>query len=456
MLGAQALAEMSEDEVLDAATTCAETVRLAEVDLLRVAYQWAVLHDPARLDPAESARPGRERARRYGGAGVAEVSEFAAAELGARIGRTTHAAAALIADAQDLHHRHPELWARVQAGEVRSSYARHVCAQTRSLSPAEAGYVDAEVAESADGRIPWTRFEALVAGKVVAAAPAVARAKEEKARRARFAKRIGRTEHGMASFLVRADLATIEALDAAVTAAAAGLEETYPDDPDPETLEPGETAMSVDDRRVLGLLELTQPGSGPGVDLGAVLPQVTLFVHLDGRTERETDEHGRPLERIARVEGHGPVTASWLREVLGPHARFTVRPVIDLAGQVPVDAYEIPQRHRRAVRLMTPADIFPFSSCTSPGMQIDHTVPHDGGGPQGGLKSGGQRSGGRSEVGNYGPMTTLHHRIKTHAQWQVHQPFPGIYVWRDPHGAFYLVDHTGTRRVTRGDLDLAS
>ncbi len=256
MLGAQALAEMSEDEVLDAATTCAETVRQAEVDLLRVAYQWAVLHDPARLDPAESARPGRERARRYGGAGVAEVSEFAAAELGARIGRTTHAAAALIADAQDLHHRHPELWARVQAGEVRSSYARHVCVQTRNLSPAEAAYVDAEVAESADGRIPWTRFEALVAGKVVAAAPAVARAKEEKARRARFAKRIGRTEHGMASFLVRADLATIEALDAAVTAAAAGLEETYPDDPDPETLEPGETAMSVDDRRVLGLLGL--------------------------------------------------------------------------------------------------------------------------------------------------------------------------------------------------------
>jgi hypothetical protein len=29
----------------------------------------------------------------------------------------------------------------------------------------------------------------------------------------------------------------------------------------------------------------------------------------------------------------------------------------------------------------------------------------------------------------------------------VQQPFPGIYVWRDPHGAFYLVDHTGTRRL---------
>ena len=32
-------------------------------------------------------------------------------------------------------------------------------------------------------------------------------------------------------------------------------------------------------------------------------------------------------------------------------------------------------------------------------------------------------------------------------RWQVQQPFPGIYVWRDPHGAFYLVDCTGTRRI---------
>ena len=44
-------------------------------------------------------------------------------------------------------------------------------------------------------------------------------------------------------------------------------------------------------------------------------------------------------------------------------------------------------------------------------------------------------------------MTTTHHRIKTHGRWQVQQPFPGIYVWRDPHGAHYLVDHTGTRRL---------
>ena len=66
---------------------------------------------------------------------------------------------------------------------------------------------------------------------------------------------------------------------------------------------------------------------------------------------------------------------------------------------------------------------------------MDHTVPHAQGGVTG--------------VGNYGPRTTTHHRIKTHGRWQVQQPYPGIYVWRDPHGAFYLVDHTGTRRVPR-------
>ena len=44
-------------------------------------------------------------------------------------------------------------------------------------------------------------------------------------------------------------------------------------------------------------------------------------------------------------------------------------------------------------------------------------------------------------------MIGLHHRIKTHGRWHVHQPHPGTYLWRDPHGATYLVDHTGTRRL---------
>ncbi len=100
----------------------------------------------------------------------------------------------------------------------------------------------------------------------------------------------------------------------------------------------------------------------------------------------------------------------------------------------PVDAYEIPDRHRRAVQILTPADTFPYGACLShDDMQDDHTVPYD--------------QGGESGIGNYGPMTVTHHRIKTHGRWQVQQPFPGIYLWRDPHGATYLVDNTGTRQL---------
>jgi len=48
-------------------------------------------------------------------------------------------------------------------------------------------------------------------------------------------------------------------------------------------------------------------------------------------------------------------------------------------------------------------------------------------------------------------MTTYHHRVKTHAGWQVRQPFPGIYLWQSPHGSIFLVDHTGTRQSDAPD-----
>lgn len=63
-------------------------------------------------------------------------------------------------------------------------------------------------------------------------------------------------------------------------------------------------------------------------------------------------------------------------------------------------------------------------------------MPPDEGGPPG-----------QTGLDNLGPLTAFHHRIKTFGEWQVRQPFPGIYLWRDPHGRCYLVDHTGTRRL---------
>jgi hypothetical protein len=94
------------------------------------------------------------------------------------------------------------------------------------------------------------------------------------------------------------------------------------------------------------------------------------------------------------------------------------------------------------VHLMTPADTFPHASGLDPD-QIDHTIAYRHGEEA--------RGAGQSRIGNYGPMRLFHHRIKTHGRWTVVQPFPGVYLWRDPFGILYLVDHTGTRQLARSD-----
>ena len=169
------------------------------------------------------------------------------------------------------------------------------------------------------------------------------------------------------------------------------------------------------------------------LDDAKLLPTVWLFAHL------AADPADSP---VGRVEGADPVTAEWVRRHLGDRCRFKITPVLDPLDQVPVDAYEIPDRHRQAVHLLTPADTFPFAANITRAMQIDHTVAWTPERAAAGAKL--------SRIGNYGPMVGLHHRIKTHGRWQVKQPFPGVYLWRDPYGATYLVDHTGTRRLPRG------
>jgi len=295
-----------------------------------------------------------------------------------------------------------------------------------------------------------------VEAAIKSADPDAAAQREAAAARQQFAKATRSTEHGIRGFYIRAHFSVIAVLEARVGYLAEVLRRLGDDSP-------------VDERRVKAILILANPtqatdllhayaawkdrpadppmppkedqdaeppetaeqptGEQPAVDWAKLLPTVVLYVHLYG---------GLDTDGLARIEGHGPVTESWIRHHLGANARFTITPVLDLAGQAPIDAYEIPARHRQAVHLMTPADIFPYATNLTRSKQVDHTEPFDPDTADGR---------GQSRVGNYGPMTTFHHRIKTHGRWQLKQPYPGIYLWRDPHGAFYLVDHTGTRRT---------
>ena len=160
-------------------------------------------------------------------------------------------------------------------------------------------------------------------------------------------------------------------------------------------------------------------------------PPATLYIHL---TDHALTDGGG----VARLEGHGPISIQQAQAWLG-HCAVTVKPVIDLANQAPVDAYEIPDRLREAIHLRNPIDVFPYATNAGRRKQIDHSisyVPLDDGGPPG-----------QTGMHNLGPMIGFNHRIKTHRHWQVRQPFDGVFVWRSPCGRYYLVDHTGTHKA---------
>jgi hypothetical protein len=476
------------EEILDTVESIYLDSITGNAVIFELAAQFAMLHGVETVEGAGGSGRvlvGTERAVRLGGSGTPLVAEFAAAEFGPRIQLGTFATKRYFADVLDVAYRLPLIWARVRSRQVKVSYARHVAQETRHLGVAEAGFVDAAVAAYVDGRRPWTLFVELVAAKIIEADPELAADRENEAACKQFARAARSSRDGMKGFYLRSTTALVTRFDATVAylaealralgdtdsedfrrakacaimanptqavelmvafaahrAQSPDLSEHLPCD-DPELpLDPQEVdaVLRTEDAHALIKPRPFAPGKLTEADLGfyrydgsKLLPAVTLYVHLS-QESLERDEGG-----VARWEGEGPLSVQYVRDHLAPHHTFVIKPVIDLAGQAPVDAYEVPERHREAVHLRSPADIFPFSTSTDRRVDIDHTVPYvppeDGGPP------------GQSRLENYGPLARFHHRIKTHGAWDVRQPFNGIFVWRDPHGVFYLVDHTGTRKT---------
>jgi hypothetical protein len=457
----------------------------ADRALVMSAAHWADLHGV--VDAAPSALPGTERLVRLGGDGTPEVAEFAAAELGAELSLSPYAASLLMADALDLRHRLPVLWGRICAGEVKPWIGRKVAQATRQLSAAAVEPVDVTVARWAD-RLTWSRLSGVLDAAVVAADPTAAETAADQAREECGVWVSGSSDHGTKTVFIRAEAPDAIWFDATIDRIADGIAVLG----DPSTKDARraravgiiahpQQALELFDQSAAAVGDVADPPTenrmpentaaeiatgapgrpGPRVD---ARPSATLYVHLaagafsgaaafgDGEAG---DGKGRP---VARVEGVGPVTVGQVQRWLG-HCHVTVKPVLDLAGVAPVDGYEIPDRLREAVHLLSPADVFPYATSTRRCGDIDHTVaytppmtdraagatthpgddpPPDSGGPPA-----------QTRIGNLAPMTRFHHRIKTHGRWQVVQPYPGVFVWRSPHGRMYLVDHTGTRRLPR-------
>ncbi|HEV2929183.1 MAG TPA: hypothetical protein VGW74_10875, partial [Propionibacteriaceae bacterium] len=437
--------------------------------LLQLAAHWADLHHPDSV--AANAGPGRERARRLGGDGTPEVLEFAAAELGARQGTTTGAGRALLADALDLRHRLPQIWTRVLAGGVRVWRARKVAQATRHLSRDAAAQVDVAVA-GLIAALPWNRFETLLAAKIIEADPAAAEQRAKMWEVERFVRSGQTSEGGLKLLVARAEAGDVIWFMATVNRIA-------------EILRLEGSADTVDVRRAHAIGILAQPARAlellfahqgdqvrtdnpdvepalveedepidshssllveePPVDARRARPTVVLHIHLSEETLLADLAGASCGAGVARIEQVGPVTLGQVRRFLN-RAECDVRvlPVIDAADTPPADGYEIPRRIREAVFLQTPASVFPWGTNTSRWMDLDHTVPYRPparGGPPG-----------QTAMENLGPLSRAEHRLKTHGRWRLRQPAQGLYLWRSPFGATYLVTNAGTQDLGENEF----
>jgi hypothetical protein len=170
-----------------------------------------------------SVLPGTERSVQLGGEGTPRVAEFAAAAFGARLRMGAVGGRAVIADALDARHRLPRTYSRVQAREARVPWVRYLARKTRELSLEAARRVDEEMAESVDGRVPWSRFCAILEGRIVAADPQAAARREEELRRGAFARSTRFSEHGTKGFYLRGPVALVVRFEATVTFLAQAL-----------------------------------------------------------------------------------------------------------------------------------------------------------------------------------------------------------------------------------------
>ena len=428
----------------DALVANHDALVMAECRELVLAAAWADLH------PAEAVQspvmPGMERPRRYGGDGTPEAGEFAAAELALLLGVSIAAASSLVADALDLRHRLPLLWAAVSDGTVRVWQARHVARRTRAcgLTLAQAREVDAATTPYLSS-LPFGRYQDLLEARIITADPEAAEARRREAELDRFVVTGQSTEHGLKTLVAKATAGEVIYLIAVLDRLAEVL--LHQGDTDPVAVRRSKAlGILAHPTRALALLTsaAVEPVETPVVEERAerasrnhrtALPPATLYIHL-------TDQALRTGAGVARMEGVGPITIGQASEFLG-HSHVTITPVLDLDRDRPVDGYEVPDRLRDQLIIRQPGSAFPFSPSTSRRMDLDHTIPYtpiSRGGPPG-----------QTRIDNLGRLTRTEHRVKTHARgWRHHQPTPGVHVWRTPTGHEYVVDHTGTHRVSTG------
>lgn len=378
------------------------------------------------------------------GPGAPSISEFTCLEVAGLLGTTPRAAAGMIADAVNLRHRHPGLYAQMVDLAIDPDRA---CTAARKCQDLPAGVAD-EVTNKwleVQHRHGWSAAFNHLARLVTNADPERA-ARRERRMRTQLGVHVWGLHEGTMNLTGRLETLDARYLDAAVERIAQILATETPG-ATKDVLRARALGVLSNPARALAMLQqAAQPRlpapEGPEdartchgplcgtitTPLHKLRPRLGIAVHL------HVDALGN-LEGAARVERAGHIAVQTLAEAL-PGIDVTVQPVVDLNEVPPEDQYVPSIRMREAVHLASPHELFPFSDRAGPGLDLDHTLPYRARGP------------GQTRMGNLAPLSRIVHRAKTRGCWKVEQPRSMLLVWQSPLGFRYEVHpQAGTRRV---------
>ena len=368
--------------VLAAARDTATVIADAQVEQLVQAVQWADLHPG---DPDPELEWGMQPLE-LAGEGAPTIDESAVAEFALAVGMKHEPGARLIGDALELCHRLPRIWGRVMAGEVAVWRARKIAQDTRTLSAEAAAAVDQRLAIVARN-CSWAE----IARQVDRARAEHDPDEAERRRLAAAEQRClevhyrGITPDGMVPITGYAALADALAFDAWVTTTATTLDPTLP----------------MDVRRSMTL----------GMVAGGTQAPKELVLYA----------HTRPGQTMVEVENtRTVVTPGQVREwCQQAGTRVTVRPVLDLAEELPTDAYEPTPLMKEQARARFPTCVYPDCERLSRSCDLDHRTPYPDG---------------ATTTSNLFPLCRGHHRLKTTSGWQYLPLDHDTIVWVSPMG----------------------
>jgi hypothetical protein len=336
--------------VLTGLRETASEIHRAEVEKLNLTIAWAELNtvepdDDYANHPVSSGGIFGDRGIPVAGEGAPLVSEFAGMELAAALGHSTDAGKTYLGRVLELAYRLPRLLARVKAGKLPMWRAFRVADHTVPLPMAGAAHVDRHLAPVAHS-CSWAQLERLVEEAMVRFDPEAAAAKRREAAGQRhFDIHTDQVSYdGTVRVDGELDLADALDLEDAISQGAkqlAALGNTEPLDVR-RSIAAGDLA-----RRQLAFDLNTSESTGTG-------RSVVLYAHVSEAALKGAESVGRCGNT------RSPISVEQIRQWCGnPNANVTVKPVVDLAEHIHVEAYEASDRLKEQNRLVDGHCVFP-------------------------------------------------------------------------------------------------